>query len=46
MPSAKWKTVEEKPPIRLLALVAIASNTGYTSEGELAITWSISAVAV
>src|SRR5437868_11338263 len=38
-------TVAEKPPISRLALAAMASNTGCTSEGELAITFNISAVA-
>ena len=36
----------EKPPISLFELVAIASNTGCTSDGELAITFRMSAVAV
>src|SRR5581483_8970428 len=36
MPSMKRNTVAEKPPTRLLARVAIASNTGCTSEGKLA----------
>ena len=39
-------TVLENPPISRLALVAIASNTGCTSDGEQAITLRISAVAV
>src|SRR6185436_19175236 len=34
-----------KPPISRLALEAIASNTGCTSDGELAMTFNISAVA-
>src|SRR5206468_4264847 len=46
MPSMKRKTVLEKPPSRRLALVAMASNTGCTSDGELAITFRMSAVAV
>src|SRR3954454_4552584 len=45
MPSMKRKTVVEKPPSRRLALAAIASNTGCTSDGELAMTFNISAVA-
>ena len=40
------KTAVEKPPSNRLALVAIASNTGRTSDGELAMTFNISAVAV
>ena len=40
------KTAVEKPPSSRLALVAIASNTGRTSDGELAMTFNISAVAV
>src|SRR3954469_19821838 len=39
------KTAVEKPPSNRLALVAIASNTGCTSDGELAMTFNISAVA-
>ena len=39
-------TVVEKPPSSRFALVAIASNTGCTSEGELAMTFNTSAVAV
>ena len=39
-------TAVEKPPSRRLALLAMASNTGCTSDGELAITFRISAVAV
>ena len=46
MPSRKRKTAVENPPISRLALVAIASNTGCTSDGELAITLRMSAVAV
>ncbi len=46
MPSMKRKTVLEKPPISLLALAAMASKTGCTSDGELAMTFRISAVAV
>src|SRR5436305_11636029 len=38
-------TTVDKPPIRRLALAAIASNTGCTSDGELAMIFSISAVA-
>src|SRR6478752_10291552 len=40
----RWTAVE-KPPIRRLALDAMASNTGCTSDGELAMTFRISAVA-
>src|SRR3954469_8955616 len=40
----RWTAVE-KPPISRLALEAIASNTGCTSEGEQAMTFNISAVA-
>ncbi len=39
-------TTVEKPPISRFALVAIASNTGCTSSGELAMTLRMSAVAV
>ena len=46
VPSTKRHTVVEIPPSRLFAVVAIASKTGCTSEGELAITFNISAVAV
>ena len=42
----KRNTPVEKPPISRLALAAIASNTGCTSDGELAITFRMSAVAV
>ena len=42
----KRNTAVEKPPMRRFALAAIASNTGCTSEGELAITLRMSAVAV
>jgi hypothetical protein len=45
-PSMKRNTAVEKPPINRLALVAIASNTGYKSDGELAMTFRMSAVAV
>src|SRR4051812_8968567 len=45
MPSMKRNTTAEKPPISLLALPAIASNTGCTSDGELAMIFNISAVA-
>src|SRR5215475_9649206 len=38
-------TAAECPPISRLALAAIASNTGCTSDGELAITLRISAAA-
>src|SRR5215470_14419649 len=41
----KRNTAAECPPISRLALAAIASNTGCTSDGELAITFNISAVA-
>ena len=44
--SAIRVTVLEKPPSRRFALAAIASNTGCTSSGELAMTFKISAVAV
>src|SRR6266567_8792792 len=40
----RWTAVEN-PPISRLALIAIASNTGCTSLGELAMTFNISAVA-
>ena len=40
------KTAAANPPSRRLALVAIASNTGVMSDGELAITFRMSAVAV
>src|SRR5712672_1163693 len=40
----RWTAVEN-PPMSRLALLAIASNTGCTSEGELAMTFNISAVA-
>src|SRR2546430_15963456 len=40
----RWTAVEN-PPISRLALEAIASNTGCTSDGELAMTFNISAVA-
>ena len=39
-------TAVEKPPMRRFELPAMASNTGCTSDGELAITFRISAVAV
>src|SRR5215470_6406780 len=45
MPSMKRNTPAVCPPIRRLALAAIASKTGCTSDGELAITFRISAVA-
>src|ERR1041385_4762581 len=38
-------TVAQKPPVSLFALAAMASNTGCTSDGELAITFNIAAVA-
>src|SRR4051794_34506095 len=38
-------TAAEYPPISRLALAAIASNTGCTSDGELAMIFNISAVA-
>ena len=46
LPSMKRQTVVDIPPSSRLAVVAIASNTGWTSVGELAITLRISAVAV
>ena len=46
VPSRRRKTAAANPPSRRLALVAIASNTGVVSDGELAITFRISAVAV
>ncbi len=46
MPSMVRYTALEKPPISRLALLAMASNTGCTSEGEEAMTFRISAVAV
>ena len=46
MPSMKRNTAVENPPSSRLALFAIASNTGCTSDGELAITLRMSAVAV
>src|SRR6476660_7220340 len=45
MPSARRNTPAENPPISRLALAAMASNTGCTSDGELAMTFNISAVA-
>jgi hypothetical protein len=39
-------TAAEWPPDSRLALSAMASNTGCTSDGELAITFRMSAVAV
>ena len=44
--SRKRKTAVEKPPSSRLALLAIASNTGVVSDGELAITFRMSDVAV
>src|SRR5882672_2773992 len=41
----KRSTVVEKAPRRRFALAAMASNTGCTSDGELAITFRMSAVA-
>src|SRR5258707_4917492 len=46
MSSMKRNTAAEKPPSRRLALSTMASNTGCTFEGELAITFRMSAVAV
>src|SRR5882757_7217791 len=45
MPSTNRYTPVEKPPISLSALATMAANTGCTSDGELAITFNISAVA-
>jgi hypothetical protein len=45
-PSTKRNTAVEKPPMSRLELVAMAANTGCTSDGELAMTFRISAVAV
>src|SRR5438105_15878222 len=45
MPSMNRNTTAEKAPISLFALAAMASNTGCTSSGELAMTFNISAVA-
>ena len=44
LPTNRYTAVE-KPPISLSALATMASNTGCTSSGELAITFNISAVA-
>ena len=46
MSSTKLNTAVEKPPISRFALAAMASNTGCTSDGELAMTFRMSAVAV
>ena len=46
MPSPTRVTVAENAPISRFALSTIASNTGCTSDGELAMTLRISAVAV
>src|SRR6478735_64429 len=46
MPSTKRYTPVERPPINRVALAAMASNTGCTSDGEEAITFRMSAVAV
>src|ERR1700722_11162381 len=45
VPSMNRTTVQEKPPSSRFALSAIASNTGCTSDGELAMTLRISDVA-
>src|SRR6185436_7864693 len=45
MPPTNRYTAVDKPPISLSALATIASNTGCTSDGELAMTFNISAVA-
>ena len=45
MPSMNRNTAAEYPPISRLALATIASNTGWMSFGDLAITFNISAVA-
>src|SRR3954454_10243858 len=45
MPSMKRSTAVEYPPINRFALAAMASKTGWTSSGELAMTFNISAVA-
>ena len=39
-------TIVDQPPSSWLELRAMASNTGCTSDGELAMTFRISAVAV
>src|SRR5258708_27664692 len=44
LPTTRYTAVE-KPPISLSALDTMAANTGCTSDGELAITFNISAVA-
>jgi hypothetical protein len=44
--STTLNTVVERPPINLLALAAMASKTGCTSDGELAMILRISAVAI
>src|SRR3954452_17283161 len=41
----KRNTAAEKPPSRRFALSTMASNTGCTSDGDLAMTFNISAVA-
>src|SRR3954467_3748203 len=45
MPPTNRYTPVEKPPISLSALATMASKTGCTLSGELAITFRISAVA-
>src|SRR5438552_6891619 len=45
MPSTNRNTAPENPPSSRLAFDAMASNTGCTSDGELAMTFNISAVA-
>ena len=45
MPPTNRYTAVDKPPISLSALATIASSTGCTSDGELAMTFNISAVA-
>lgn len=46
VPSMKRNTVVEKPPSKALARLAIASNTGFTSDRELAMILRMSAVAL
>src|SRR4029079_9052607 len=45
MPPTNRYTPVVKPPISLSAFATMASNTGCTSDGELAMTFNISAVA-
>src|SRR5215212_11114111 len=45
MPSTMRYSADVWPPSNRLALLTIASNTGCTSDGELAMTFNISAVA-